>query len=193
MGANKIILNNKVLLDLEGDTVTEADVTEGVTFHKADGSPAVGTNTGGSTSSTIPPEISTEAEMNALEIGTVFRYVGETTEAFENGAYYVVEKNGYTVSVTSTNKDVYVYEEAPTSDNYETIALGTVSSGSTVDFTISTGKLYIIDTSGANLISHSETGGVEYVSFENDTSGFLVAKFNVTDNGTTSVTYGTFD
>jgi hypothetical protein len=39
------------------------------------------------------PEISSADAANALEVGTVFKYVGETTEAFENGAYYVVEES----------------------------------------------------------------------------------------------------
>ena len=43
MSANKIILNKKVLIDLTADTVTENDVASGVTFHKADGTTAVGT------------------------------------------------------------------------------------------------------------------------------------------------------
>lgn len=41
-------------------------------------------------------EKSTETEMNALletaEVGTVFKYVGETTDDFENGALYIVEE-----------------------------------------------------------------------------------------------------
>lgn len=43
MLANKITLNDKVLIDLTEDTAVEADVLEGKTFHKADGSIAVGT------------------------------------------------------------------------------------------------------------------------------------------------------
>jgi hypothetical protein len=46
MNANKIELNGEVLLDLTEDTVTEADVAEGKTFHKADGNPATGTASG---------------------------------------------------------------------------------------------------------------------------------------------------
>lgn len=45
MNANKIELNGEVLLDLTQDTVTEADVAEGKTFHLADGTPATGTQT----------------------------------------------------------------------------------------------------------------------------------------------------
>lgn len=46
--------------------------------------------------SPLPIEISTEAEMTALletaEVGAVYKYVGETTELYENGAWYVVEE-----------------------------------------------------------------------------------------------------
>lgn len=45
MNANKVVLNNEVLVDLTQDTVTEGDVKQGLTFHKADGSQAVGTST----------------------------------------------------------------------------------------------------------------------------------------------------
>ena len=38
-----------------------------------------------------PIEVATEEEINALEVGTIFEYTGETTDAFENGAYYIVE------------------------------------------------------------------------------------------------------
>lgn len=42
MNANKVILNGEVLMDLTMDTVTEEDVALGKTFHKADGSEAIG-------------------------------------------------------------------------------------------------------------------------------------------------------
>ena len=54
------------------------------------------TNGGGSTivDSPMPIEVSTEAEMTALlgtaEIGSVYKYVGESG-TYENGALYIVE------------------------------------------------------------------------------------------------------
>ena len=42
MGVNKIILNDKVLIDLSNDSATENDVLRGKSFHKADGSRVVG-------------------------------------------------------------------------------------------------------------------------------------------------------
>ena len=48
------------------------------------------------TDSPLPTEVSTEAEMTALltsgEVGGVYKYVGETTDAYENGALYVLEE-----------------------------------------------------------------------------------------------------
>ena len=45
--------------------------------------------------SPLPIEVVTEAEMTALletaEVGSVYKYTGETTDTYENGALYVVE------------------------------------------------------------------------------------------------------
>lgn len=41
----------------------------------------------------LPIEVTTEAQMDALPIGAVFRYVGESG-TYENGALYVVEESG---------------------------------------------------------------------------------------------------
>lgn len=43
MAANKVIFNNKVLIDLTGDTVTEKSLLRGYTAHKADGTIVTGT------------------------------------------------------------------------------------------------------------------------------------------------------
>lgn len=49
---------------------------------------------GGAADSPLPIEVSTEAEMTALlgtaEIGSVYKYVGESG-TYENGALYIVE------------------------------------------------------------------------------------------------------
>lgn len=47
MARNKIIYGNETLIDLTEDTAQESDVAQGKTFHKADGSQATGTATGG--------------------------------------------------------------------------------------------------------------------------------------------------
>jgi hypothetical protein len=46
MSANKVILNGDVLIDLTEDTTVESNVRQGKTFHKADGTKAVGTSSG---------------------------------------------------------------------------------------------------------------------------------------------------
>lgn len=45
MAINKVIYGNRTLIDLTGDTVQEADVMAGKTFHKADGTTGTGTKT----------------------------------------------------------------------------------------------------------------------------------------------------
>lgn len=58
-----------------------------------------GVNGGGGTvvDSPLPIEISTEAEMTALlesaAVGSVYKYVGETTDTYENGVLYLVEES----------------------------------------------------------------------------------------------------
>ena len=47
MAVNKVILDGEILVDLTGDTATEADVAAGKLFHLPDGTPAAGTGTGG--------------------------------------------------------------------------------------------------------------------------------------------------
>lgn len=47
MANNKIVYNNQVLIDLTGDNVIESDVAQGKIFHKADGTQAIGTASGG--------------------------------------------------------------------------------------------------------------------------------------------------
>ena len=93
MVANKVILNGETLIDLTQDTANESDVAVGKTFHKSNGEVAVGTNS--CCGSALPIEISTEAEMTALletaEVGSVYKYVGESTDAYENGGLYIVE------------------------------------------------------------------------------------------------------
>jgi hypothetical protein len=47
--------------------------------------------------SPLPIEVSTEAEMNSLletaEVGSIYKYMGESTDAYENGALYIVEES----------------------------------------------------------------------------------------------------
>ncbi len=47
--------------------------------------------------SALPIEVATEAEMTALlstaEVGAIYKYTGETTDTYENGALYVVEES----------------------------------------------------------------------------------------------------
>jgi hypothetical protein len=81
MGANKIILNGKPLLDLTGDTVTEADVRIGVTFHKRNGEEAQGTY--------VAPQAPQTQE--------------KSISVSENGQHYVLPDSGYYLSKVTVN------------------------------------------------------------------------------------------
>lgn len=70
----------------------------------------------------LPIEVSTEAEMTALltsgEVGGVYKYVGETTDAYENGALYVLEEeeNSFMFELTgvSTYSNKYNFDSGMT-------------------------------------------------------------------------------
>lgn len=48
MGVSKVVYGANTLIDLTGDTITAADLMQGVTAHGADGEPITGTYSGGS-------------------------------------------------------------------------------------------------------------------------------------------------
>lgn len=52
MPISKVIYDNRVLIDLTGDTVTADTLKKGITAHRMDGEPIVGTMEGGGSSST---------------------------------------------------------------------------------------------------------------------------------------------
>ena len=94
MYVNKLTIKGETVFDISKDTVAENTVFNGVTFHKANGKPGVGTLQVGK-----PVELSTEAEMDAAlseaseaSVGTVYKYTGETTDRYENGAIYIIEE-----------------------------------------------------------------------------------------------------
>lgn len=86
-----IYKNGAVIIDA-GKTITLH--TAG---HKFTEDLVIKTNKGQSSGggSGAPIEVATEAEMTALletaEVGSVYKYVGETTDTYENGGLYIVE------------------------------------------------------------------------------------------------------
>ncbi len=106
------------------------EITENGTYPVTDKA-EVDVNVAGS--SPKPQEIATEEEMTALldtaEVGSVYQYVGETTDTYENGAYYVVEEtvSGFTVSLFNNSSYACNYgideEVAENSMEYGTITL----------------------------------------------------------------------
>lgn len=92
MEANKVTLNGKVLIDLTQDTANEETVVKGNTFHKADGTIGTGTAVIGK-----PVEVSTAAEMDEIlanateaDVGTCYKYTGETDASYEADALYII-------------------------------------------------------------------------------------------------------
>ena len=70
MAINKVVYGGDTLIDLTGDTVTEADVMQGVTFHSADGVPRVGTASGGGGVATAWELIGATTGTTAITIDT---------------------------------------------------------------------------------------------------------------------------
>ena len=70
------------------------EITENGTYPVADKAEVVVNVEGGGTSGK-PIEISTEAEMNTQlamsNVGTIYKYMGESTDIYEKGALYIVE------------------------------------------------------------------------------------------------------
>lgn len=78
MAVSKVAYNGRTLIDLTQDTAVESDVASGKTFHKADGTAAVGTGSGGTVNlqnktvnlgSAAPSAVSADAGYDGL--GTV--------------------------------------------------------------------------------------------------------------------------
>lgn len=113
MGYNKFQdRDGVVFLDLTEDTVTESDVLEGVTFHKADGEEAVGTLVAGSN----PLEATDDSTMEALlvsdNVGKVAQFNG-TSDTYVDGGYYLIESAISLISFT-INNTTYQAEEGMT-------------------------------------------------------------------------------
>ena len=91
MKANKIILNNEVLIDLTADTITPSDVKKGVTFHGRDGETYEGTY---------------EAAENTEDICSgehVIEVVELPTENIDESAVYKVTKRVFS--------DIIIYDD----------------------------------------------------------------------------------
>ena len=68
--------------------------------------------------SELPTEVATEAEMTALlstaEVGSVYKYTGETTDTYENGALYVVEEEAVNLITFTIEGTTYQAEDGMT-------------------------------------------------------------------------------
>ena len=68
MAVNKVVINDKIALDLTGDTVTPSDLVEGVTAHDATGMQITGTRpaTGGMYRGKRSPEQLIQSRRNSI-------------------------------------------------------------------------------------------------------------------------------
>ena len=98
MNANKIILNNEILIDLTQDTAIEEDVAEGKTFHKADGSIGVGNAKVGSGECDKPHIIEVE-ELPTEDVDTTGLYKCK-------GVYYKAGEYGFHDIIVSSDDGV---------------------------------------------------------------------------------------
>lgn len=75
MAKNKVVYNNQVLIDLTGDNVIESDVAQGKIFHKADGTQAIGTASGGGGDTLYDAYTDDNFEYSNSEMTTVPAYM----------------------------------------------------------------------------------------------------------------------
>lgn len=111
---NKIIYNGTTLIDLTADTVTESDVINGKTFHRADGKIATGTSTydaDTSDATALASEIlnGKTAYKNGVELTGTMPNRGSVTSVITGFDQSVTIQNGYhdgggSVSIDSTEQ-----------------------------------------------------------------------------------------
>lgn len=126
MATNKVILNGEAIIDLTKDTADETVVVEGYTFHKADGSWAVGTRSPYS-SEFIPSgtrEITTNGRYNVSDVAEALvsvypelenkevsvNYGEKTTISHSQGVYGM---NSVAVSVNPLTETLKITENIP--------------------------------------------------------------------------------
>lgn len=98
MAISKVILNGEVKIDLSTDNVEACDVRKGKTFHKPDGTVAIGTLVSTGQSGGIT-EIETAEEMDdiltsdiSIDSNIVYKYIGDTTDKYIKNAFYILSE-----------------------------------------------------------------------------------------------------
>lgn len=130
-------------------------------------------------------EVSTEAEMNALletaEVGSIYKYTGETTDTYENGAWYVVEEDvatDATVTITNTSGAYDIYVNYVSGERITTIGFN-----ETKTITVPIGSvIYCVSISGIipSWTNTSTTGDIVY-GYD---LGYMTGEYTINGDGT---------
>lgn len=151
-------------------TITENGTYPVFNYDKVDVNVASGSNG-------KPIEVSTEEEISQLEAGTIFKYMGETTEAFVNGALYIVEAIP-TISFSITSGEAisktYTAEKGMTWQDF-------------IDSDYNDGSVYIYENVLCYLVSDTASKDgtyTMYLSNEDGTKTTVYPTDKIIDNGT---------
>lgn len=185
---NKVIYNGNTLIDLTTDTITEADVINSKTFHKADGSVAEGTCTFDVDSSGVTANAAevlapkTFAKNGSVQTGTMPNRGAVTGKITAKAQEYTIQQ-GYhdgsgKVSIDSTEQAKIVasnIREGITILGVEGTMSGTEDvHAETVSVTPTASSQQITPSTGYNYISQVNVAAIPYVETDNAAGGVTV-------------------
>lgn len=114
MARNKVVFGNETLIDLTGDTAVESDVAVGKLFHKADGTQATGTASGGGGASNIVIGTFTADSGTGAAHSVTIPYTGNgypiaamvfpSTGAYKSGSDWYTSYQKYTIAQWTFSK-----------------------------------------------------------------------------------------
>lgn len=159
---NKVIYGGQTLIDLTQDTATESDVVKGKTFHKADGSQAVGTFVGGG--------YDYEYEYGTIPSGDI---TVEQLNVTQNGTYTAPSGKAYSpvvVNVSASGKNVQVATGMKSVRTTSLTATGlklTVAKSGTYQISWMGARNNSSNTFGSRLYKNGTAQGSETTTFTN--------------------------
>lgn len=127
MKANKVILNNETIVDLTQDTVTENDVAVGKTFHKKDGTIAVGTATFNGI--TVNGQVVSEVVADGKSVGTG-DFVELITGGYAPTHIDTVASSYYLATLLNENTIFVTYGRLTNSTTWDTVDIYSLTNNS---------------------------------------------------------------